>query len=130
MPLYDTALRRAAAFGALFELKVFIAYLPHENLNRGDHNLALTALHWAVIRKQFDCARALIYAHVDPDCQDVYGKTPLHFAVQNQDREMIKLLLQAGASLEIVDIQQNKPCDGASTDLVDYIAHFPVRVGI
>lgn len=110
-PVHDQALRRAAAWGRLFELKVLIKSMPTVDLNKKDSNLERTALHWAVVSKHLDCARALVKAGAILDEQDKEGRTPLHMAVSLGDRAMIKMLIEAGASIDIHDKSSQTPKD-------------------
>ncbi|MCP0913430.1 MULTISPECIES: Dot/Icm T4SS effector AnkY/LegA9 [Legionella] len=110
-PAEDQALRRAAAWDRLFELKVLLKHIPVTNLDKTDAVHEFTALHWAVLRKNLDCARALINAGASLDRQDKAGQTVLHKAVKNGDKPMIKLLIEAGASTEIVDKNRKIPAE-------------------
>lgn len=110
-PVHDQALRRAAATGRLFELKVLIKSMPTDDLNKKDSAKGCTALHWAVIGKNLDCARELVNAGIHLDNQDEQGRTPLHIAVSNGDRAMIKMLIEAGCSIEIPDKSRLTPQD-------------------
>lgn len=99
-PVYDQALRRAATWGRLFELKVLIKSMSTHDLDKKDPLWQRTALHWAVINKSHDCARALIKAGASLDFRDKEGQTPLHSALINSDKPMIELLIKAGASVD------------------------------
>lgn len=108
-PVHDQALRRAASWGRLFELKVLIKFLSTAELNKVDSTYQRTALHWAVIAKNLDCARALIQAGASLDNIDKSGQTALHKAVKNGDKPLIKVLIEAGASLDIEDSSCKTP---------------------
>lgn len=112
-PIHDQALRRAAAWGRLFELKVLIKSAPQPDLDKTDPAYGRSALQWAVTNKHFDCARALIKAGASLDLQDKGGQTALHKAVKQGDRQMIKMLIDAGASINIPDCLYNSPKDCA-----------------
>ncbi|WP_080452545.1 Dot/Icm T4SS effector AnkY/LegA9 [Legionella pneumophila] len=121
-PIFDQALRRAAAWGRLFELKVLIASMSTSDLNKKDKTgNQYTALHWAVMQGHLDCARLLVKSGASVDIQDKSGKSPLHYAIKRGDKETIKLLVQAGASLEIMDDSGAKPCDGSESWVPEYI---------
>jgi hypothetical protein len=110
-PIHDEALRRAAAMGSLFELKVLIKSMSQSDLNKADSSDGSTALHQAVSEKHFECARALVKAGASLDSQDSKGQTALHKAVMNNDAQMIQMLINAGASIDIKDKTNNKPGD-------------------
>jgi hypothetical protein len=112
-PVYDQALRRAATWGRLFELKVIIKSIAKTDVDKADLTYKRTALHWAVLSKKFDCARALVQAGVNLNPQDKEGQTPLHKAVQSADRVMIKMLIENGASIDIPDNNKISPPDCA-----------------
>ncbi|HHT0593362.1 TPA: Dot/Icm T4SS effector AnkY/LegA9 [Legionella anisa] len=112
-PVHDQALRRAATWGRLFELKVLIKSMSVSDLDKADPTYGRSALHWAVSSKNLDCARALLKAGVSLDLQDKDGQTPLHKAVQNGDKPMIKMLIEAGASVDIPDKSLHSPKDCA-----------------
>ena len=130
MPLYDVALRRAASWGCLFELKVLLRSMTRAEGSRQDSTHQRSALHWAVIGKQLDCARLLIKHGVDLDARDVDGRTPLHRAVFDKNREMIKLLVSAGASLSIEDKMHITPCNAIDDSLRTFIHACSYQVGV
>jgi ankyrin repeat protein len=110
-PVHDQALRRAATWGRLFELKVLIKSMCVSDLDKVDPNYGRAALHWAVGNKNFDCACVLIKSGASIDLQDKKGQTPLHNAVKNGDKPMIKMLIEAGASVDIPDNSKSSPKD-------------------
>ncbi|KTD05127.1 Dot/Icm T4SS effector AnkY/LegA9 [Fluoribacter gormanii] len=112
-PVYDQALRRAATWGRLFELKVLIKSMSLSEMDKADRTYERTALHWAVTSRNYDCAKALVNAGVSLDLQDKEGQTALHKAVKNGDRQMIKMLMQSGASVDIADKYKSSPQDCA-----------------
>ncbi|AHE67323.1 Dot/Icm T4SS effector AnkY/LegA9 [Legionella oakridgensis] len=121
-PLHDQALRRAAAWGRLFELKVLIkAMAATDGLNLADATHQRTALHWAVIAQSADCVRALVVAGVLLDVQDKEGRTPLHHAIANGNRLLIQILVEAGASLDIPDNSRKSPMECADEGTVLFI---------
>lgn len=108
-PVHDQALRRAATWGRLFELKILINSLSKLDINKVDPTYGRSALQWAVANKNFDCARLLVKTGVSLDLQDKNGETALHKAVKQGDRQMIKLLIDAGASIDIPDRSSHAP---------------------
>ncbi|MGC1183133.1 Dot/Icm T4SS effector AnkY/LegA9 [Legionella sp.] len=112
-PVHDQALRRAATWGRLFELKVLIKSMSKPDLDKADPTYDRSALQWAVANKNFDCAHALVKAGASLDLQDKDGQTALHIAVKQGDRQMIKMLIDAGASIDISDRSCHSPKDCA-----------------
>jgi len=102
-PLHDQALRRAAAWGRLLELKRLIRDIAAVDLHKTDGTNGMTALHFAVKCKYFDCARELIRAGLDVNFPSKMGKTALHWAVTNEDKPMIKFLIEHGATRDVMD---------------------------
>lgn len=49
--------------------------------------------------------------------QDVYGNTPLHEAIKNGDHEIVRLLLENGARLDIQNAKGNNPFHSAAQNL-------------
>lgn len=56
---------------------------------------------------------ALLNAGIDPDITDVEGWTPLMWAVQNADTEMLRILLEAGADPNILNYYEEIALDFA-----------------
>ena len=50
-----------------------------------------------------EIAKLLIRAGADPDVHNRYGRTPLFWAVENQQAELVYLLIQAGANVNAAD---------------------------
>lgn len=122
VPTYDTALRRAASFGHIFELKILIRHIGGA-LNKTDEVFRYTALQFAVWKQNYICAELLIKAGASLDSRDKYGQTALHLAIKNEDRRMIQLLIRSGASLNISDKRDKTPRDYIS-DRAGILASF------
>ena len=56
-----------------------------------------TALHWAVLRDQYESASLLLDKGTDPVALNRNGISPLFLAVQNGNEKIVSLLLDAGA---------------------------------
>ncbi len=92
-PDRSKALRRAAAWGRVFELKALANVMQPAEINDSDTiGHGRTALHWAVIKGSVDCVNILIKRGADVSKQDASGKTPLYYAAQSGNQELIKLL--------------------------------------
>jgi len=59
-----------------------------------------------------------VHAEVDLNLQAKDGRTSLHLAVGNKDREMIKLLVESGAAVDIADKKRKKPEESTSDNEV------------
>jgi hypothetical protein len=70
---------------------------------------AHTTLHMLVTSGKASHATALIAAGADVNRQTTLGWTPLHFAAQNDDVEMVRVLVRAGADPNIVDLDGDSP---------------------
>jgi ankyrin repeat protein len=55
----------------------------------------------AVWREDLDEAREMILLGADVNCFDENGQTPLHLAVEQENIELVGMLLDAGADLEL-----------------------------
>ena len=69
----------------------------------------------------------LIGLNVDVNAADCYGNTPLHYATRSKDRNIIKLLIDAGANINHINLDGitplrhmllSKPID---IDIVDFL---------
>jgi len=73
-----------------------------KKLRLSDRNaMGRSALHIAVRRGHIDLIMPLVRSRGDPDIQDVDGWTPLHHAAYNGRDEVVPLLLEASADLNI-----------------------------
>jgi ankyrin repeat protein len=62
-----------------------------------------TLLHFFVIEKRIDVVRWLGELGADPDISDRYGSFPVHSATLVNNAEMIQLLWEMGAKLNVMD---------------------------
>ena len=92
-----TGLHCASYFGveavvaALIEMKCW-------DINQAD-TMMYTPLMWAVRRGNHGAARVLLSCDgIEPDKPAVYDQTPLIWASENADEEMVKILLRGGAN--------------------------------
>jgi ankyrin repeat protein len=63
-----------------------------------------TALHVAVLLGHREVTIALLDAGAKADPRDYLRRTPLHWAAQRSDVDLVQLLLERGASLDAVDV--------------------------
>lgn len=97
--------------GKLEVIENFARVAP--NVNRADGG-NFTLLHYAVLHKHYALARILIARGAWLETADgLNGDTPLHWAINDDDAEMVKLLLDAGASARVVNDFGMTPLDSA-----------------
>ncbi|MGB4776012.1 MAG: ankyrin repeat domain-containing protein [Daejeonella sp.] len=68
-----------------------------------------TALIWAACYNNTDLLNWLIANSANTNHQDISGFSALHFAGQNKNEEVAKILIEYGADLELRDIHGNTP---------------------
>lgn len=61
----------------------------------------------------YDRALLLLEHGADPNYQEIYMRTPLHYAVTSGSLRMVKLLIEHGADPNLYDIVGNTPADFA-----------------
>ena len=97
--------------GKLEVIENFARVAPNVNLADGGN---FTLLHYAVLHKHYALARILIARGAWLEMADGFnGDTPLHWAINHDDAEMVKLLLDAGASARVVNDSGMTPLDSA-----------------
>lgn len=65
----------------------------------------------------------LLSANADPNVLNTSGETPLHEAVQDNNYEVVKLLLNAGANPSLKDRPENSPMDEMMPPLFVAVRH-------
>lgn len=83
------------------DLSIFSKPFKKSDLNKKDPEKGYTALHICAQDGNIDFAKKLIEAGATIDIKDKYGNTPLFKAVFNNKKNMITLLLGAGANPKI-----------------------------
>ena len=132
---WGTPLHFAAANGHASTMRLLLKAGADPNAHAADHRY--TPLHEALIDRHVEAVRVLIDAKADLDARDDDGQTPLHwggFAYRPQavhlyrdlgaphdtrfvdagPAEAMKLLLEAGASIEATDAEGNTPLHAAA----------------
>jgi ankyrin repeat protein len=96
-PTVDQALRRAAAWGRIFELKALIRYIAtHDtgiSINSRDQEKQRTALHWATMTDNLAAVKILIMAGANVNIKDSEGNTALEIATAKKFTAITELLL-------------------------------------
>ncbi len=112
----------AAALGMIEDVRRLLPDVEAENRHY--------ALAWAVQHRRHDAVRILLDAGENPSRYNPMGahshSTPLHQAAFNGDLEMVRLLVDAGAQLDIQDILfKSTPLGwaeyGGQTEIAEYL---------
>ncbi len=97
-----TPLMRAAELGQVGYMKRFLAARADPNIKENAE--AWRALHFAAAGDEPDAVRVLLESKAEVDCQSIQDQTPLMVAAQVGKVQSLRLLVQAGAKLELDDI--------------------------
>ncbi|KAI6645723.1 KIF5C protein [Oopsacas minuta] len=65
----------------------------YSGINSTDKKMA-TALHWAAALNKLDMVKLLLEFGAVPDCKDLRGYTPLHYALNKSHKEVVKVFEQ------------------------------------
>jgi hypothetical protein len=97
----------AIMYNKIDVLKFMSNYFISLNL-KDDNNL--TPLHWACKLNNFSALKILLNFY-DINAKDIFGNTPLHYSVMNQNLIITNYLLSKGASPYITNISNLSPID-------------------
>jgi ankyrin repeat protein len=90
-------------FGRMLDINVQLAHLLLQITGRSIRSYFLrTPLHEAVTRNDLDLARVCIAHGLDINATDIEGRTPIRHAIEKQATQIIELLLDSGASTELI----------------------------
>ncbi|KAJ2980593.1 hypothetical protein NQ176_g2544 [Zarea fungicola] len=114
-----TPLHIAAELGNEAVLEFLITRITTtDEINRKHHTTTIdeinsnsqTALHYAALRGEFDCAQLLVDAGASRHSQDCFGWTPLHCAAGSGNLDVIQLLLggETNAAQDYVNCRDAK----------------------
>jgi ankyrin repeat protein len=82
--------------------------MTNEDVIDSRDDLGMNALHWAVDRGDYRLTSLLLECPlIDVNAQDNEGQTALHIATACDHTSIIKLLIDAGADVNIVDVHGN-----------------------
>ena len=82
------------------------------NLELIEKRYGRKAIHWCVLKGRYDSVKIILEnSKLEINPQDNDGKTPLHYASENNDQKMVELLLQYGADPSVRDEKSKLPLD-------------------
>jgi uncharacterized protein len=102
----ETPLMTCSRSGSLDGVQMLLEFGAEVNAKEPSQNQ--TALMWAVAERHADVVKALIAAHADLKAHTKEGSTALHFAARTGDQESVRLLLAAGADVNILTLPDDK----------------------
>ena len=71
------------------------------NINIQDYNHEFNVLHYVTTINQIQILKILLDKNININAQDVFGNTPLHYAVLFNDNELAQLLIDNGSNKDI-----------------------------
>lgn len=71
------------------------------NVNIHDYNHEYTTLHYAVILNYVKLIELLMLVNVDQKAQDIYGNTPLHYAITESHPSVIDILISQTEKINV-----------------------------
>ncbi|CAI4227839.1 unnamed protein product [Auanema sp. JU1783] len=101
-------------------LEPMIAKKP-ELLNFRDHNMNITALHWAVDIGWHDTVITLLNLGADVNSKDAENNTPLHYATLCGRKDLVDLLLSRGAKMDSRNAEGERPIDCCDREIFEYL---------
>ena len=101
-----TPIHFAFLYGSLDNIEILLKY--NANINKKTYS-GKTCLHCAAMRKDGDVRfiRFLLDKGSDINAQDAEGNTPLHYAFAHDNAEIVKVLIENGADIQIKN-ERNK----------------------
>lgn len=111
-PRHATPLYYASSFG-LVETVADMLNDPDLALDAPGSRFGGTALHAAVLREHIPVMKLLLEAGADPNQGDWHRIYPLHTAAAYGNAEVIEMLLEYGASADVVDEEGRTPREWA-----------------
>ncbi|CAG9311283.1 unnamed protein product [Blepharisma stoltei] len=121
----ETALHQASANGQYKIAKMLLTYKADPNSQQNDGD---TPLHLAAFKGDILMVKLLLKFNGDPNVSNyVFGRTPLHYAVDYGHKEVAMLLMKCSASTTIKDMSDKTPLDLAKS--IDF-SHFICEMGL
>ncbi|GFS92088.1 ankyrin-3 [Nephila pilipes] len=99
---YDL-LHGAAENGHMNVVKVLLENGFDVNAERED--IVMTPLHAAVLHDHWETAQILLLKGANPNAQNQYGRTPLHYAAERGNLDLVECLLDENADIFIKDCE-------------------------
>ena len=130
---WPTKLHQAIAMGDLDAVQQLLSEEPSaSHIDATDSN-GFTAMHYAILSGRGDrenIVKHLIEKNANPNVQDVYGCTPLHYAaaLRGFSTSLLAKILRAGGSLDTRDRLGRRPVDMAIVHSCRKIHHFLTEV--
>ncbi len=102
-------------WAAYFRQTEFGKFLLDRGANiRALNRRGITALHMAAVSGSADFARMLFErGRIDPNAQDEFGNSPLHYAAYHSHKEVAEVLFRSGADVNIMNRKGCTPMDYA-----------------
>ena len=89
-----------------------------------------TPLHYATKQKcKQKTLRLMLYAGANVNAKDYYGETPLHEAIRDNDKKMVKFLVETGADIYQKNNQQESPLELSTSKRALYNILIPYTKG-
>lgn len=119
----ETALHQASSNSQYKIAKMLLQYQADPNSQQNDGD---TPLHLAAFKGDILMVKLLLSYNADPNVSNnVFGRTPLHYAVDYAHKEVAMLLMKHSASTTIKDMSDKTPLDLArNKDFSQFINDF------
>ena len=74
------------------------------NVNAQDYSHEITALHYSVLLNNKELVGLLLKDHADPNIQDIYGNTSVHYCIVENNFEVFMMLTQSIDTKNIINL--------------------------
>lgn len=120
-PYYDheykliTAVDAAAYYNNIDALKILLKF----NFDINEHYSHGTALSTAVEYADYIMVEFLLENGADPNIPGIKHKTPIFYAINENDRDKLQLLIHYSANVNFIDYEHNTPLHKATANDID-----------